>query len=105
MYQTVVVPALNTTPSTEEVPLVTVAPVVLYVTVSPEQLSDVVGAVDDNDSPSHIVIPGRHETVGAWLSTTVTTKEQVSSPPLLSAANVFIVVPIGKVDPLGKPAI
>ena len=44
--------------------------------------------------------------VGAWLSTTVTVKEQVAVLPATSVAvKVLVVEPTGKLDPLGKPPV
>ena len=44
--------------------------------------------------------------VGSWLSTTVTVKLQVLVFPLVSVTtNVFVVMPVGKADPLARPRI
>ena len=43
--------------------------------------------------------------VGAWLSVTVTVNEQVDVPPTAVTVNVLVVVPTGKLAPLGLPAV
>ena len=41
---------------------------------------------------------------GAWLSTTVTVKEQVAVPPPAVTTKVFVETPTGKLAPLARPA-
>ena len=42
---------------------------------------------------------------GAWLSTTVTVKEQEAVPPTAVTSKLLLVTPTGKLAPLAKPAV
>ena len=47
-----------------------------------------------------------HVITGAWLSFTVTVNEQVAVFPLASVTRkLFVVVPIGKIEPEERPAV
>lgn len=53
-----------------------------------------------------VMFVGQDVNTGAWLSTTVTVNVQVAMFPFTSdATKAMFVVPIGKVEPLGKPPV
>ena len=57
-------------------------------------------------APSAKVCVAGQVIVGAWLSVTVTVNEHVVVRPLAAVAkNVLVVVPTGKAEPEGKPAV
>ena len=57
------------------------------------------------EPPGQIAVPPETEVGAIEAATTVTVNEQVPVWPLLLTENVFVVVPKGKTEPLGKPAV
>src|SRR5438128_8901162 len=96
----VVVPAANTVPGAGPV-LVVVAPGQLSVPTGSVQLP----TAPDGQVGSRVWLDGQLMT-GFSASFTVTVNEQEVLLPLESVtSNVFVVVPTGKVEPLGRPAV
>jgi hypothetical protein len=80
--------------------------------LTPGQLSVADGATQVTTEPHKpgvlltVIFAGHEVNTGAWLSATATLNEQVDVLPCTSVAiNVMVVVPIGNVEPLGKPAV
>jgi hypothetical protein len=87
-------------------------PAVWLIITAPGQLSEAAGGAHDTTelhNPGVLftaMFEGQEVNVGASLSVTVTVNEQITESPAASVAvNEILVVPNGKTDPLGKPAV
>jgi hypothetical protein len=106
VYVTVVFPTLKLVPEASLFPVPVVAPVRVYVTRVPGQLSEkAVGAIPFTIGVQEVTLVG-HVIVGASVSLTVTVKEhEVVLLAASVAVYVTVVVPTGKVAPLANPAV